>query len=131
MAASSFRTAAAVILSILLLAGRSLAIKKVEPVVDEALLTYQFRTQRTIPLLSAKAAFVPIRYADQSASGAYEICSHWRGDTLSFVIFRPDLQTTGAIRQANRYIWQFMHHGAADLDGDGNSDIVVAYTDGP
>ncbi|UCD64009.1 MAG: hypothetical protein JSW34_00855 [Candidatus Zixiibacteriota bacterium] len=24
-----------------------------------------------------------------------------------------------------------MHHGAADLDGDGNSDIVVAYTDGP
>jgi signal transduction histidine kinase len=101
----------------------------VEPVVDPELLGYQFRTHKVITLNSSNGEYAPMRYATDTQLGAYELASHWRDDTLSFVVFWRDILLGGAISQFNRKVWGIMAHHAADLDGDGGLEIVISYGD--
>ncbi|UCD17750.1 MAG: hypothetical protein JSV44_02275 [Candidatus Zixiibacteriota bacterium] len=98
----------------------------VKKAVDPALLQYQFKVQKTIKLYSA-GQIRPIPIKGQTRPGYYEVGNNWRGDTMSYVIFRQDIMTDRAINQVNRNIFKFMHHLPCDVDRDGNAEVAVTY----
>ncbi len=125
------RTSVILILTTFFLGVESFAVSTVEPVIDKELLSYQFRTHRTITLHDPDGAYQPLRYSDQERLGIYEVANHWKDDSLSFVVFRSDILTGSAINQANRNVWSFMTYHAADLNGDGGEEVIVCYLDDP